>query len=190
MGLFGDFAGPEFGLDDVKIASWNTDGTYDSAVDVPSVQMYGISVQTVNAQLEGDDTITDTHAIAISSEVKLRFGSIPFDALQVLLGISYIQSSTGGVTDRVRTLKIGNIKFPYFGIVGKAYSTQDGGDTQIFVPKVKIMSGFEIGMQYGQYVIPELTCMAVRSELYDSIVIPVKHEQAVAVTIPPTFDST
>ncbi len=184
MGLFGDFAGPEFGLDDVKIAALSSDGTYGEEVDVPSVQMYGVNLNTVNAQLEGDDEITDTHAINISAEVKLRFGSISFEALQVLLGINYVQS-LGVSPDRVRTLTIGNIKFPYFGINGRAKATQDNGDTHIFVPKVKIMQGFEVGMQYGQYVIPELTCTAVRSDLYDAILQIIKHEEAKAVTIPP-----
>jgi hypothetical protein len=180
-----EFGGPQFGLDDSKIAVLNTDGSYDAALDVPSVQMLGANIQTVNAMLEGDDQITDTHAITISGEIKLRFGSIPFAVVQALMGRDYVQSHAANSTDRVWTQKIGNEKLPYFGLCGRALSTQDDGDTHLFIPKLKIMQGFEIGFQYGQYVIPELTCAAVRHPDWDAIAILIKHEVAVAVTLPP-----
>lgn len=183
MPLFGEYAGPEFGLNDVKIAT-NTAGVYGSAVDVPSVQMYEVNPQTVNAQLEGDDKITDTHAIAISAQVRIRFGSVSLEALEVLLGKTAVESGSG--TTEVKTIRIDNLKFPYFGICGKANSTQDGGDTHLYVPKCKIMEGFTLGMQYGQYVIPEITCTAVADE--NGIIMDiVKHETAVSVTIPPVY---
>lgn len=180
MALF-DKGGPQFGLDDVKIADWVGDGTYGTAVDVPSVQMYEAQTQTTNAQLEGDDIITDSHARARSAQVRIRFGSISFAALEVLLGVNQVVSST------VRTLKIGNINFPYFGICGRALSTRDAGDTHIFIPQCKIMEGFTLTMQYGQYVIPEITCMAVYDTTYQYISALVEHDTAVAVTIPPAF---
>lgn len=185
MGLFGDFAGPEFGLDDVKIASLAANGTYGTEVDIPSVQLYEVNPQTVNAQLEGDDKITDTHAIAISAQIRVRFGSIPFEALQILLGENYVESGSESGGNRTQTLTVGNLTFPYFGIVGRSLATQDDGDTTIFVPKCKIMEGFTFGMQYGQYVIPELTLMAVKNTDATGIIQIIKHEVAQALTIPP-----
>lgn len=182
MPLF-DKGGPQFGLDDVKIASWNGDGTYDTAVDIPSVQMYEPQFQTTNAQLEGDDIVTDTHAKGRSAQVRVRFGSISFAALEVLLGVNQVSSASGSV----RTIRVGKISFPYFGICGRALSTQDGGDTHIFLPQCKIMEGFTLSMQYGQYVIPEITCMAVYDTTYQDIMRIVEHDVAVDVTIPPAF---
>jgi hypothetical protein len=184
MSLFGDYAGPEFGLRDVKIAGWNVGDTYDAAVDVPSVQMYGVNPQTVNANLEGDDRITDSHSIVTMAQVRIRFGSISLEALEVLIGQTVNESSS--TPTRVKTLKIlGSMKFPYFGILGKALATQDAGATHIWVPKVKIMEGFEVGMQYGQYVIPELTCQAVAPSDGGTIAEFLKYETDIDLVIPP-----
>lgn len=180
MGLFG-VVGPEFGLRDVKVALWEGDGTYGTAVDIPSVQMYEIQLQTTNAQLEGDDKITDTNAIARSAQIRVRFGSVSLEALSVLLNINLVDS-----TD-THTLRVGNLEFPYFGICGQAYATRGGGDTHVFVPQCKIMEGFTISMQYGQYSIPEVTCMAVFDDTYQTIFDIVKHETATAVTLPPNY---
>lgn len=184
MPLFGDYAGPQFGLDDVKIAKLNTDGSYGTAVDVPSAQLYEVTPQTVNAQLEGDDQITDTHAIAISAQVRIRFGSISVEALEVLTGET--KSTSGTTPTRVTKLTIDNVKFPYFGIVGRAFATQDAGDVHVFVGKVKIMEGFQAALlQYGQYAIPELNCMALLKDATYGIVQIIKHETATAIVIPP-----
>jgi hypothetical protein len=183
MGLFDAYGAPTFGLNDCKIATLNSDGTYASAVDVPSVQLYEINPQTVNAQLEGDDSITDSHANVISARVRIRFGSINFEALQVLLGKNYVQSNS--TPNRKKTITVDNLKFPYFGIVGKALSTQDAGSTVIFVAKVKIMEGFTVSMQYGQYAIPELTCMAIKKNDGQGIFQMTEWETDAALAIPP-----
>ncbi len=185
MGLFGDYAGPEFGLDDVKIATWNSNGVYGTAVDVPSVQMYTSDLKTVSAELEGDDQITDTHAIGISADIRVKFGSISLEAYEVLTGITSVESTDSPGSTGVKTFDVGNVKFPYIGICGKSYSTQDAGDTQLFIPKCKIMEGFNVGMQYGQYAIPEITLRAVKDSVYNCIMRIVKHQEAVAVTLPP-----
>jgi len=180
MALF-DAGGPQFGLDDAKIAVWNGDGTYGTAVDVPSVQMMDVQYQTVNGQLEGDDIITDTHAKARSAQVRIRFGSVSFPVLAVLTGVPTV-SSPGA-----RTQRFGKINFPYFGLCGRALSTRDGGDTHLFVPQCKIMEGFTVSFQYGQYAIPEITCMAVYDTTFQDIYRSVEHDVAQAVTVPPVF---
>lgn len=181
--LFGAFAGPEFGLNDVKIAPWVIGDTYSTAVDVPSVQVLDVQIQTVNGELTGDDAITDSHAIAISAQVKLRFGSLSLEALEVITGNDY--NNSGTTPNQIYALTIDNLTFPYFGIAGTALSTQDGGDTTLWIPKAKVMEGFNVGMQYGQYVIPELTVKAVITTTYGLLKI-LKHETAAAITIPPS----
>ncbi len=180
MGLF-DAGGPGFGLDDVKIAAWSSSGVYGTAVDVPSVQMYEIQYQTVNGQLEGDDVITDSHAKGRSAQVRLRWGSISMAALELLLGQSKV-TSTG-----TRTFRVGKPNFPYFGVCGRQLSTQDDGDTHIFVPKMKLMEGFTFSMQYGQYIIPEITGMAVYDTTYQAIFDLVEHDDNQPVTLPPNY---
>jgi hypothetical protein len=187
-GIFG-IGGPQFGLRDTKVATNDGDGTYGTAVDVPSVQLLGIQYQTVNAQLEGDDVITDTHAKAISAQMTVRFGSISLDVLEVITGKTIDESGT--TPNQVRAMVFDGINFPYFAICGKSEATSGGGDTHIFVPKLKIMEGFQIQMQYGQYVIPELTAMAIGDSEYDAapgaIFIPIEHETAANIAIPPVL---
>ena len=83
---FDSYGAPQFGLNDVKVATWNATDDYDTAVDVPSVQLMGTTLQTVSAQLEGDDEITASAARAIGGEVRVRFGSISIAALEIMLG--------------------------------------------------------------------------------------------------------
>ncbi len=158
MGLFGLLDIVTFGLRDVKIAKRNNDGSYGTAVDVPSVQLLEASPQTINAQLEGDDTITAVHAVANRAQVRIRFGSLSVEALEVITGQT--ASLTGTTPNRKRTLTIDDVDFPYFGLVGKAVGAQ-GGDVHVFVPMLKAMEGFTATFEYGRFAVPEITAMAL-----------------------------
>lgn len=181
---FDAYGAPTFGLRDVKIATWNSTGSYGTAVDVPSVQMYSATLQQTSATLEGDDSITATAARAISSSVQIRFGSISLLALEVMLGNS--ATSSLSTPNAVKGLKVaGGDNMPYFGIVGQAYAEEGQGDIHVFVPKCKITGDVTLAnLQYGQFAIPELTVMAVDDSTYGVIYL-VEHETATAVVIPP-----
>lgn len=182
---FDSFGAPQFGLNDVKVATWNATDDYGTAVDVPSAQMFGSSLQQVSAQLEGDDQITDTQSSAIGSEVRVRFGSLSLAALEVILGQSI--SSSGSSPNQVQQIQLGGgDKMPYFGICGKVDATQGSGDTHVFVAKCKAMGDVSLAqLEYGQYAIPELTVQAINDTTYDIITI-IEHETAASVAIPPT----
>jgi len=182
---FDSFGSPQFGLNDVKIAAWNSTNNYGAAVDVPSVQMMGSILQVVSAQLEGDDTITATASRAIGGEVRLRFGSVSMAALEVLLGNT--STASGVASTQQDHLKVqGADNMPYFGICGKALAEEGIGDLHVFLPKCRITSNVELAsLQYGQFAIPEMTVQAVDDATYGVINL-VEHETAVAVAIPPT----
>ncbi len=136
------------------------DGTYDSVVRVPSVQVLASSIATVTAQLEGDDQITAIAAVATSGQVTLRMGSVDNRFISVLAGAEH--DSSGG--DSV--LLITASDFPYVGIIGQSRAAQGGGDTHLFIPKAKCTEGFEVRFESGQFSIPEITMMAVPDENY------------------------
>ena len=71
-----DIGSPQFGLRRGKIGSWDGDGSYSNVRNIPSIQVLSTNIQTVNAQLEGNDYITATAATAISGEVTFRMGSL------------------------------------------------------------------------------------------------------------------
>jgi len=183
MSIF-DYGAPAVGLNDVKIATLESDGSYGTEVDVPSVQLLGADVQTVNAQLEGDDKITDAFANIISAQIRLRFGTVDLDVLAVISSAAVEES--GDTPNRYKKLDIGEEKMVYFGICGKINSSRDDGDTHLWLPKVKVMEGFSMGFEYGSYSIPELTCMALADD-NDTLIKPIRHETAEAITIPPTY---
>ncbi|MEM4406013.1 MAG: hypothetical protein QXS68_03115 [Candidatus Methanomethylicaceae archaeon] len=154
---------------------------------MPSVQLYEQAIQTVNAQLEGDDTITATHAVATSAQVRIRFGSVSLEALEVLTGksIQSYGSAQGG--NRANLLKVDALNFPYFGICGKAVGAE-GGELHVFVPMVKIREGFTVSAEYGRFAIPEVTATAVPDPaIGDNIIWLIQYEQATNVSLPPTF---
>jgi len=189
MSIF-DFGALSYGLRDCKVAINNLDGTFGTAVDVPSVALYVANLQTVNAQLEGDDSITATAARIISAQVTFRFGSADLDLLAILTGQSVDNSGT--TPNRRRQLDISALRLPYFGISGKADAEEGAGDNHIFVPKVKITEGFEIRLEYNTFAAPEITAVAVGdinfldSGSLASIIQVVQYEALTAVALPPT----
>lgn len=188
MGLF-DFGALVYGLRDAKVAVNDLDGTFGTAIDVPSVQLFVSNLQTVNAQLEGDDRITASASRIISAQVQIRFGSIDLDILELITGGTLDES--GSTPNQRRQLNISNRRLPYFGICGKADAEEGSGDTHIFVPKLKIMEGFELRMEYNVFAIPEITAMAVGDDNFldedslPSIVQIVQYETARSVVLPP-----
>lgn len=179
---FDSFGAPQFGLNDVKIATWNATDDYDTAVDVPSVQVMGTTLATVSAQLEGDDEITASAARAIGGEVNIRFGSISIAALEILLGNT--STASGAVQDHL--MVSGGDAMPYIGICGKAKAEEGSGDTHVFIPKCKLMGDLTIAqLEYGQFAIPEATVQIVDDTTYGLINV-VEHSTETDVAIPPT----
>lgn len=180
---FDAFGAPQFGLEDVKIATYNATDDYATAVDIPSVQLMGTVMQMVSAQLEGDDKITDSHSQVIGGQVRIRFGSVSMAALEVLLGIASTPSGPN-LQDHIK-ISAGT-DMPYFGICGKMSATQGGGDLHVFLPKVKIMEDVTLAQaEYGNYLIPEVACQAVDDDTYGVINL-IEHSTDTAIAIPPT----
>ncbi len=179
---FDAYGAPQYGLNDVKVATWNATNDYGEEVDVPSVQLMGTVLGIVSAQLEGDDKITASAARAIGGQCRMRFGSVSIAALEVLLGIS--STASGAAQDELKIS--GGDKMPYFGICGKVLAEEGSGDLHIFLPKCRIMSDVTLAeAQYGQFIIPELTVQLVDDDTHGLIRL-IEHAAAAAVAIPPT----
>lgn len=171
----------KFGLNDVKVATWNNPESYGTAVDVESVQMMGFAVDTESGTLEGDDIITDVHSKNQSGTVQFRFAFKDLDVLSVITGITVTDS-----TPNAQVLPVARDNMQYFAICGRTDATEGGGDTQVFIPKCKVMEGFNVSMEKGQYVIEDLTVMAVYEGTTHGIGWIINNATAQNVTIPPT----
>lgn len=172
--------GPQFGLNDCKIATWTAAGSYGTLQDVMSVQAINPTLNQVEATLTGDDTETAHAAFAIGGQAVFRFGGVSLDALAIITGKAV------GTISSVEQVQIkGGDRMPYFGIIGKALAAEGAGDTWYYLPKCKIMGDFNLGqMEYGTFAIPEVTVKCIDDASYGIINI-ITHPTNVAITVMP-----
>ncbi len=181
--IFG-IGGPQYNLEDAKVAANNLNGTFGTAVDVPSVQLLGIKYNTVNASLEGDGGITSVVSKAISATMTIRFGSVNLQTLEVITGATLSESGT--TPNRVHRMKFTGENMPWFAVCGKTTAAENTtADTHFFCPKLKCTEGFEVRMEYNAFSIPEIPAMAIKDPDYTAIFEVIEHETAAAVAIPP-----
>lgn len=170
----------KFGISDARIATWNNDQNWGSAVDLVGVQMMAVKLDTVSGILNGDDEIKDVHAQTISATLRVRFAFNSLDVFAVLTGETHTDSGAD------ETMIFGTTNMPYFGIVGRIDHTEGSGDVHFFCGKAKITDGFEWSAEYGGYITPELTIMAVYEGTAYGIFRVIEHGTAETPTIPPS----
>lgn len=185
MTLWDAYGAPTFGLNDCKVAIRTSNNVYATAVDVPSIQMMGVTMRVQAAEGEGDDKITVSAARVIGGKARMRWLGIDFDVLEVIFNLTATESNT--TPNRGSMLKIpAGVKLPYIGICGKALAEEGSGDLFCFVPKARIMSDITIAeLQYGQFATNEFEVSFLEDETYQCMEF-IEHETAAAVTIPPT----
>lgn len=171
----------KFGLNDAKIAVWNAAESYGTAVDVESVQMAGVDIETESGTLEGDDIITDVHAKIQNIRFRVRFGFKDLDVVAVLTGITVTDSDPNA-----QVLPIARDNMTYFAMCARADATSGGGDTQIWLPKLKLLDGFNFSMEKGQYMTPEMAGIGVYEGTTYGMGWVINNSVAQSVTIPPT----
>jgi hypothetical protein len=184
-----DIGGPQFGLRDGKIGTWDGDGTYTGLQDIFSIQLLGARAEVESQDLKGDDGITATAARTNKGTVTLRMGGIDIDALGYFLPGTDASSGVGSAMKKV--MKVSNKKAPYVGLCGQAIAEEGDGDTHLFIPKCKISGPFEIKFEGDTFAIPEIQLTAVLDENFldadgnPSLFHIVEHATATAVALPP-----
>lgn len=192
-GIF-TYGGVTFGVREAKLAVWMGDGSYSTAVKIPSIKKADLKINTTNAKLEGDDRITATAAYPISGTLSIDFGSIDQRVLSTLIA-SAAMYEQGENPNKQYIFRIGAQAFRYVGLVVRALAAESAGgiigDTQIFLPKLKVMEGFNATLEYGAFSVPTITMEALADEYFPDdngdpgIVYFVENQTARAVEIPP-----
>jgi hypothetical protein len=167
-----DVGSPQFGINDGKIGTWTAPVAAGAATYVPptgsdimSIQMGQVSMELISAILTGDDRQTAIAASAIGGSVQMRWGGLNLSSLAILTGTTISSLSSSAKQLQI----IGSQKMPYIGVILKALSAETG-DTWIWLPKCKIMSGFTLAqMEYGAFTIPEVTMQVVDDDKYGAI---------------------
>jgi hypothetical protein len=142
-----------FGLSDVKIyTGWSaTAGTYDQVAEIESAQMLVTDLVMQQAQLEGDDHITDIVSRVTSVSFRVRFGFRDLDVISLITGATLAESDT------FDSLTFGRDTLSEFSLWGMADGTGESGQhLEIWIPRCKLLDGFGVTMEKGTYVTPEL----------------------------------
>lgn len=171
---------PTFGLNDGKVQTWASAGTYSGTLtDIMSIQMGSVTMELVSAILTGDDRQTAIAALAIGGTIQMRFGGLNPTMMGVLTG------KTPTVISSVSQLGVrGSNRMPYIGIILKALSAETG-DTWLYLPKCKIISNFTfMQMEYGAFATPEVTLQIVDDDTYGVINV-ITHPTDLAITVMP-----
>jgi hypothetical protein len=167
-----DAGSPQFGINDGKIATWvapiaagPTTYTPAAGTDIMSIQMGQVTMELISAILTGDDQQTSISASAIGGSVQVRWGGLNLSSLAVLTGNTIIALSSTAKQVQI----VGGQKMPFVGMILKALSAEVG-DTWLWLPKCKIMSGFTLAqMEYGAFVIPEVTMQVIDDASWGAI---------------------
>lgn len=145
--------GFSFGLRKGLIAPRTASGSWGSSVQVESIRVLNIQMDTTNGRLEGDDKRTSLYAVPVGGTAQLQFGMKSLDVLAKLGGLSVADSTT------YKALTFIWQPFPYFGIVGQVYQEDGVGAYDLFLPCCKVMQRLQFGnLQYGQYWSQTVDC--------------------------------
>lgn len=153
--------GPQYDVDDVKIAVNNGDGTFGTLVDVPSCDLFVTGLRMKSAEMRGDGGIRALASQIEAAEVQVRFGSFPFNVYQILFGVTADSSGTTPNVSMSLKLGLGKVN-PYFGLAARTIGGEDvTTGTIIFVPYVKIMQTVSVRLEYNTFTMPEVNGLAV-----------------------------
>ena len=156
-----EIGGPQYGLRDGKIGTWDGDGTYSNTVDIYGIRLLGVQLNVTSNDAKGDDAVLATATRVEKATVRLAFLSVQANIIEVISGVATIES---GVTKSRQ--KVSTKNPPYVGVAGQAFAEELNGDCHLFVPKCKMTEGFEVRFELDAFSIPELTLTAVPDALF------------------------
>lgn len=148
----------QFSLEQAFIAVNNGDGTFGTAVQVPSAKTLTLNVEYIKDRSEGNSVLTALASQIIAVGWTLDGANLNDAILQILTGVTPTSSNTG--VNQVDTIQFSNDLMPYFGLIGQAWG-QAGDDLCILLPKTKMMDGWSYKMDFGKFIYPQFkgTCI-------------------------------
>lgn len=169
-----------FGVNDAKVAGWNSPENWDTAEDLLGVRLFNVAAETVNGRLEGDDAIVEAHAKIIAMTFEVQFAFKNLDVVAAITGITVTESLPDS-----KSMLIGDENLQYFGLAGKALDVDGGGgDTQFLLSKCKLMEGLSFNMEYGAFSTPRIQGIALNDGATFKTLYIIQHNTASALAIP------
>jgi hypothetical protein len=174
-----DQGAPQFGVNDAKVAVWNTTGVYGTLTDIMGIQMAQTMIQLISAIANGDDRIVAAASRLTGAQLQMRFVGLNPSMLSVITGVAL-----DTISSVINMQFSGGERMPYFGAIIKALS-EEVGDTWVFLPKCKIMSDFVLFQgEFGTFTTPEVTVQCVPDETW-GLANFITHPTDVAITVIP-----
>lgn len=167
-----------YGLRDAKIASWTSENSYGTAVDLLGAGDFSVSFNVQADELPGDDIIVDRIAKLIGATATISYGSVNQEVLQLLSGGTLVSNAT---YEDLLIAEDDNV--PFFAIAARVVGS-NSGDLHIFLPKCKIAGDFGYEAGQNSYLIPTVEIAAVNEGATNGIGRLRKFAAATALAIP------
>ena len=131
-----------FGLRDcLAFEETATTPTYGTGVDITCVSSFKFDHKTVEALLEGDDSICASHSNLEQIDVGVQNGGMTLGIYDLLFGGTLTDSGSGSTAQTILDFKVSD-KRPYLGVIGQSYGTDtDSGDTLAILYRAKATGG-------------------------------------------------
>lgn len=167
------------GLRDMKVAVWNSAGSYGTAYDVLGARSMNVSIQMETEELRGDDVVLDRYSKVVSATFTLANAAVDLSLLDILMGGTLV--SNASYEDFLMSQ---DDNMPYFAVAGRVVSSGGTSDLHIFAGKCKLAGPLAYQAQLDTYLIPSMEVQAVYDNTAAGIVRFRNYAAATALEIP------
>lgn len=144
------------GIRDLKIATWNSEGSWGTAYDVLGARAMAVELVVETDELRGDDVVLDRYSKIVAATFRVEHASVDLEVGYMMTGGTFVSNA-----DYEDLLITEESNIPYLGIAGRVVGSQGNYDVHIFAPKAKIAGNLALQAQVDTYMIPQAEFQAV-----------------------------
>lgn len=138
------------GLRDVKIAAWNSIGSYGTAVDLLGAQEFTVKFDVETDELRGDDVRLDQYSKIIGLSASVKYATVDLTAMALMVGGTVVSNT------EYENLRVGEVATPYFVIAGRVVGTDESVDLHMISYKCRIAGEVGYEASEGSYLLPSV----------------------------------
>jgi len=152
-----------YGLRDVKLTPYTDSAgtTLGTPIDLPNGRTFSFSEAEEFTELRGDDKLITTRGKGASVDWDLEAGGLPFEAVQVMVGGTIVESGVSPDLVKTFTKKANDVR-PFFGVEGQAIS-DSGGDLHGVLDRCRSTGNLEGAFGDGEFFLTSGSGVALPS---------------------------
>lgn len=177
----------QFSLQLCKVARANGDGTYGTAVTLPSARTLNLTIKFIKDRAEGNSIYTALAAQIIAVGWSVDGANLDQNVLATVFGETPAVSGTG--LTEIDTINFANELMPYFGLVAQAWG-QHGDDMCFLIPYTKVMDDTSWKLDFGKFASPSFKGEAINEPTFLNMLSMKNHATKIAGTallFPPSW---